>query len=258
MSTVAKVRWPLVLLATAALGGCSRSPLYSDLTETQANHVQAALLAAGIDAQKKTVAKTKGWLISVERADIPKSMAVLTAAGLPREPLRTLGDVFPKEGFVSSPLEERARYVFGLSQEVEHTLMQLDGVVEARVHIAIPERNALDDKPPSTSASVVIVMQPGADLESRETDIKAIVTDGVEGLNDINRVTVKFFTRKPPSGLLQVARPADHFTQTAAWVQTNEWGLSLGGVGLLCVAIVGGAGVRHLRHRNGSHARLRP
>ena len=185
-----------VLVTLCLVAGCSRSPLYSDLTETQANEVQAALLVAGIDARKAAMVKTKDWSIEVDRTDIPHAMSVLTAAGLPRQPLRTLGEVFPKDGFVSSPLEERARYVFALSQEIEQTLLQLDGVVDARVHIAMPESNVFDDKPPSASASVVIIEQPGARLEARETDIKAIVTDGVEGLNDINRVTVKFFTRR--------------------------------------------------------------
>ena len=194
MRITARCAW--VVAAACIIAGCSRGPLYSDLTETQANEVQAALLSAGIDARKAAMVKTKGWSIEVDRTDIPRAMAVLGASGLPRQPLRTLGEVFPKEGFVSSPLEERARYVFALSQEVEQTLRQLDGVVDARVHIAMPERNVFDDKSPSASASVVIIEQPGASLEARETDIKAIVTDGVEGLNDINRVTVKFFTRR--------------------------------------------------------------
>ena len=253
MTSISRI-W--IALAVTALAGCSRGPLYSDLTETQANEVQAALIGAGIDAQKTPVAKSKGWSVSVDRTDIPRAMSVLNAAGLPREPLRTLGDVFPKEGFVSSPLEERARYVFGLSQEVQRTLMQLDGVVEARVHIAIPERNVLDDKPPSASASVVIVMQPGAGLESRETDIKAIVTDGVEGLNDINRVTVKFFTRRPAPGLLPALHPAEQVARTNEWVRTSPWSLSLAGVGLLCFAMAGGAGVRYLRPRKGSQSRI--
>ena len=183
------------VLAAVVLAGCSRAPLYTDLTESQANEVQAALLAAHIDAQKTAMTKSKGWSIAVAHSAIPQAMAVLEAAGLPRQSLRTLGDVFPKESFVSSPLEERARYIFALSQEVQQTLMQLDGVVDARVHIALPERSLLDDRPQSASASVVIIERPGANLELRETDIKAIVTDGIEGLKDVNRVTVKFFTR---------------------------------------------------------------
>jgi type III secretion protein J len=228
-----------LFLAVALLAGCARAPLYSDLTETQANDVQAALLAAGIDARKAAVAKSKGWSISVERQDIPQAMTVLNTFGLPKQPLRTLGEVFPKEGFVSSPLEERARYVFALSQEVEQTLMQLDGVVDARVHIAIPERSVLDDKAPSASASIVIIEQPGAGLEARETDIKAIVTDGIEGLNDVNRVTVKFFTRRE-SGALAAAAHAPKRV-----VAKNEWPLPLvAAAGLLCCVVVGGAGVR--------------
>ena len=197
-----------VALTVCLLAGCTRGPLYSDLTEPQANEVQAALLSAGIDARKEAMVKSKGWAIEVDRSDVPHAMAVLGASGLPRQPLRTLGEVFPKEGFVSSPLEERARYVFALSQEVEQTLLQLDGVVDARVHIAMPERSVFDDKSPSASASVVIIEQPGASLETRETDIKAIVTDGIEGLSDINRVTVKFFTRRAADSLGTAAQSA--------------------------------------------------
>jgi len=190
----ARMLW--VAGVACVLAGCARTPLYSALTEVQANEVQAALLSAQIDADKNPVPKSDLWSVSVAHDKIPQAMAVLNASGLPRLRLHTLGDVFPKEGFVSSPLEERARYVFALSQEVQHTLMQLDGVVDARVHIALPDRNLLDDKPQSASASVVIIERPGAALESRETDIKAIVTDGIEGLRDINRVTVKFFVRR--------------------------------------------------------------
>ena len=203
----------LLLFVCLVSVGCTRNVLYTDLTETQANEVEAALLYAHIDAEKGAVAKSKRFSISVSHGDIPRAMAVLTAAGLPRQQLRTLGDVFPKEGFISSPLEERARYVFALSQEVQKTLLQFDGVVDARVHIALPERNVLDDKPQSASASVVIIEQPGAHLESRETDIKAIVTDGIEGLRDVNRVTVKFFTRRPasapPGALVSSAHQVD-------------------------------------------------
>jgi type III secretion protein J len=230
--------WSL-LLAAGILTGCDRTPLYSDLNEAQANEVQAALLSANIDAQKTSVAKSKGWAVSVDHQQIPRAVAVLTASGLPRPPMQSLGDVFPKEGFVSSPLEERARYVFALSQEVQQTLMQLDGVVDARVHIAMPERNVLDDKPQSASASVVVIERPGAALEARETDIKAIVTDGIEGLRDVNRVTVKFFTRS-------AAR--NPVAATAMRAAGAGWGVPwTAAAGLLCFAIVGGAGFRFLR-----------
>jgi type III secretion protein J len=226
-----------ILLGAVVLAGCGDSPLYSDLTERQANEVQAALLSARIEARKSPMTKAKGWAVTVAQGDIPRAMAVLNASGLPRQQQRTLGEVFPKEGFVSSPLEERARYVFALSQEVERTLMQLDGIVEARVHIALPERNVLDETPDSASASVVIIERPGAQLEARETDIKAIVTDGVEGLKDINRVTVKFFTRR-----------GSDVSPSLATGSGRSWSAPIAAsVGILFVAIISGASIRFLR-----------
>ena len=103
----------LLLLTSVLLAGCARNVLYTELTETQANEVEAALLSAHIDADKSSVAKSKGFSISVSHGDIPRAMAVLNAVGLPRQQLHTLGDVFPKEGFVSSPLEDDRRSARG-------------------------------------------------------------------------------------------------------------------------------------------------
>ena len=237
-----------LLAAVVLVAGCAREALYSDLTEEQANEVQAALLGAGMDAYKDSSSKGKVWSISVARSDIPRAMRVLAASGLPHQPLYTLGEVFPKAGFVSSPLEERARYVFALSQELEHTLLQLDGVVGASVHIALPERNVLDDKPPSASAAVVIIERPGADLEARETDIKAIVTDGTEGLSNVNRVTVKFFTRRPSTGSTGTLTAATARAEQARWPTLGQ--SVAGAAGLLAFGFIGGAGLRLLRPRD--------
>ena len=43
-------------------------------------------------------------------------MQILKAQGLPREDFDSLGKVFKREGFVSTPVEERARLMHALSQ----------------------------------------------------------------------------------------------------------------------------------------------
>jgi type III secretion protein J len=185
----------LLLIACLLLvAGCSRTVLYSELDERQANQVEGALLMASIDADKEPSDSKKGWKILVERDDFPQAVELLRAQGLPRPSFDTLGTVFRKEGFVSSPLEERARYLYALSQELEHTIATLDGVVAARVHIALPQHDALETNPKSASASVVITARPGSPVLDYETKIKAIVKDSVEGLDDANKITVTFFT----------------------------------------------------------------
>ena len=188
-------RFIIALLLPLLLSACNQADLYSELTERQANEVQAELMAHGLRSSKSPSKQEEMWAIRVENDQFPQAMAILKAAGLPRAEAHTMGDIFPKEGFVSSPLEERARYLYALSQELSETLSQIDGVVSARVHVALPEKKSLSKEDGDASVSVVIIHRPDVDLTPHETDIKAIVTDGIEGLDDINRVTVKFFAR---------------------------------------------------------------
>lgn len=197
-----------VIVLALALGACGRTTLYANLDEQQANQVQGALLSAGIDADKRLADNKKGWTVEVGKDDFPLAVQLLKVQGLPSAPFESMGMVFKKEGFVSSPLEERARYLYAIAQELEHTLEQIDGVVKARVHIALPEPDPVGDKDKSASASVVIIQNADASLADRETDIKAIVTDAVEGLDNVNKVTVKFFSRSAGDAVNALAQPA--------------------------------------------------
>jgi type III secretion protein J len=177
-------RFGLVLAALAmpfALAGCGEQDLYSKLTEREANEMVAALGQADIASTKHEAGK-EGWSVAVDEEQFARAVDVLRAKGLPRDKYASLGQIFEKKGFVSSPIEERARLNYGLSQELSHTVSEIDGVVEARVHLAIPEADPLSDKVKPSSAAVFVKYQPGFDLRGETGAIKSLVTNSVEGL----------------------------------------------------------------------------
>lgn len=181
-------RWSLVVVFTGVLAACSGAvSLVSGLTEAEANEVLGLLLNADISATKTTSKAGAG--IQVEAGSMSTAIEILHRNGLPRERRSKLGDVFKKENLISSPLEERARYLYALSQELEQTLSSIDGVVTARVHVVLPERvGPLDASTPS-SASVFLKFQKGYGVESVVVPVRALVANGIPGLSQ-DRVAV--------------------------------------------------------------------
>jgi len=189
---------PALVGLSLLLAGCSRADLYSKLSEGQANDMIAVLQSAGISANKQDNGEA-GWSVSTGQGDFARAIAVLHAQGYPREDFASLGTVFKKEGFVSSPTEERARLNYGMSQELAHTLSDIDGVVQARVHLALPQNEPLSDQKQPASASVFIKYRPGTNIDAQIGKIKALIVNSVEGLSYDN-VSVETFAAEPPPG----------------------------------------------------------
>lgn len=194
MSTAARPRRPLFpwlwVVGMVLLTGCSRIDLYTNLSEQQANEVAAVLLAAEIDVDKR-LSDSKAWSVRIDKPDLPRAMDVLETAGVPKAAGLSMVDVFKKDGFISSPLEERARFISATAKELEQTIARMNGVLDARVHLAMPERDPLTDTIIPPSASVYV--KYGQSVKFAESggvaDVKAIVRDAVEGLA-ADRITV--------------------------------------------------------------------
>lgn len=184
-----------VVMLCVMLVACGKAELYSKLTEPQANEMIAVLQGAGIEASKADGGE-KGWSLSTSKDDFSRAIEVLHAQGYPREEFATLGTVFKKEGFVSSPTEERARLVYGMSQELSHTVSEIDGVVQARVHLVLPENQPLAQSAQPASASVFIKYRPGANIDAQVGKVKSLIVNSVEGLKYEN-VSVATFPAQP-------------------------------------------------------------
>ncbi|MEM7689430.1 MAG: type III secretion inner membrane ring lipoprotein SctJ [Pseudomonadota bacterium] len=188
-------RWIAGLLLAVALTACSGQELYRDIEEREANEMISVLMRAGIDATKGTGEKGT-FTVKVATSDFPQAVEVLRQNGLPREDFETLGTVFEKEGFTSTTLAEQARFVFATSQELSNTISQFDGVIEARVHLALPKADALTGLSNPPSASVFVKYREGMDLPAQTAAIKSLVTNSIEGL-DYNKVSVAMTEAKP-------------------------------------------------------------
>jgi len=185
----------LVLSLTLVLTGCNDSvELHRQLSEQEANEVIAELADKHIRAQK--IPAKDGVVVRVNSADISRAVRTLDAFGLPKMARATMGDTFRKEGVISTPLEERARYIYALSQELEATLSNIDGVIVARVHVVLPERVAPGEPVQPASASVFIKHDPRLEPDSIRARVRRMVSSSIPGmttaLDNAQKLTVVF------------------------------------------------------------------
>lgn len=202
-----------VLAATVlVLAGCSRQEVYGQLNERQVNEMVAVLRKAGLEASKQ---KREGnqFALMTSASDFSRAVEVLNASGYPRSGHDSLGQVFKKEGFVSSATEERSRLIHAMQQEMANSLSLIDGVIEARVHLNIPERDPLSSDVQPSSASVLIKHKKGVDMSGHVASIKALVVDAFPGLRGTadgkgGEVTVALFPSEDWSAKVAAPEPA--------------------------------------------------
>ena len=177
-------RWvqrALVLLVALLLSACE-AELYNNLDQRQANEMIAALQQRGIPAQRVAV-KGGQYTVVVDKGRFAESIAILKEAGLPKQEFQNMGQVFKKDGLVSSPMQERAQMIFALSQELSRTVSEIDGVLSARVHLVLPENDPLRQQLVPSSASVFIRHRSDMPVGNLVPQVKMLVANGVAGLS---------------------------------------------------------------------------
>ena len=188
------------LAAAAALAttGCDKEArLNTNLEETQANLIVAALLDAGISAHK-TEGDEGAWNVMVAESRFAEAANLLDRKGLPRRAFNGVGEVFKKSGMVSSPSEERIRFMDALAQDLARTISGIDGVLDARVHIVLPENDPVARNALPSSAAVALRARYDADLTDYIPSIKGLVKNAIEGLV-FEKISVTVFQDPPPA-----------------------------------------------------------
>ena len=109
-----------------------------------------------------------------------------------------VGEVFKKTGMISSPSEERIRFMDALAQDLAKTISMVDGVVDARVHVVLPENDPFARNALPSSAAVAIRSRWDADITDIVPSVKGLVKNAIEGLA-YEKIMVTIFKDTPPN-----------------------------------------------------------
>jgi type III secretion protein J len=225
----------VALIGALLLAGCKQQ-LYTGLSERDANEMIAVLAAKSLQAEK--VATEKGdFRIELDRSDFSAAVEALRDNGLPRPKFSSIGEVFKKEGLVTTANAERLRFMFAMSEELSKTLSLIDGVVEARVHPVLPGGDPLTDKLTLASASVFIKHTSDANLTLLAPAIKDLVCASIEGLT-YDKVSLTFV---PASKM--VSQKVQVPINTSVMARLSDGALPSLGIGLAAGLFVLGVGL---------------
>ena len=162
----------------------SKSPgytqLYRDLGAAEAAQVAEALRSA--DIQYKLNTDTGVLLVAESR--LHDARLELAAQGLPQGGGSAMDVLDDQSSFGVSQFMEGARYQHALESELARTIAHLGSVSEARVHLALPRRSAFVRDKNTASASVLLTLYRGRELESDQASaIVHLVAGSIENLS---------------------------------------------------------------------------
>ena len=177
-----------ILLFAAIILRTSRAdymPLYVDLPQEEAASVTSWLREEGIPYQLRN----NGRSIYVPFNMVHETRLNLAGAGLPRQ--SGVGfEIFDKQNFGVTQFTQKINYQRALQGELARTIVSLDAVTAARVHLVIPEQRLLQSQQELPKASVVVDLAAGRTLDAAHTQgIIHLVAGSIGGLKE-NQVTV--------------------------------------------------------------------
>lgn len=191
LSTTRKIVWISAVVLCSGFAGLmwwisqpEYRVLYSGLSAEEAGAITGKLQSKGISF--KLASGGSSILVPADQA-----MQVhidLTADGIPGSTKLGKGfDLFDQPMLSATPFNQHVNYVRAQQTELARTIMQIDPIVFARVHIVRPEPSPFVREQKPTTASVVLKLRPGVTLHRNTvTGIVSLVAGSVEGLTKDN------------------------------------------------------------------------
>lgn len=174
-----------ILLVARLAGQPSYTVLFANLEPEDAGAVTGKLRELKVPYRLSQGGRT----IEVASDKVYDLRLALATEGLPRG--GSVGfELFDKTNLGATEFTQRLNYQRALQGELTRTINRLEGVVESRVHIALPERRLFSEQEEPITASVLLHLRPGYQLSAPQVaGIVHLVSSSVEGLKPQN-VTV--------------------------------------------------------------------
>ncbi|HXC30270.1 MAG TPA: flagellar basal-body MS-ring/collar protein FliF [Stellaceae bacterium] len=168
----------LVALATLWFWGSNYAVLYAGLSGEEGGRAIAELQKLNIPYR----ITEGGRVIEVPASDVGRARLQLAASGAVKHD----GDewaILDNESLGVSPFVEQVHYVRGIEAALSRTVGEVDGVVSAKVTLALPKQTDFLADSPKPSASVLVRLAPGKTLSGPQvTGIVGLVASSVPGL----------------------------------------------------------------------------
>jgi flagellar M-ring protein FliF len=140
--------------------GQNYTVLYGQLSERESGQVMDALTAAGIEFKLNP-----SGAVSVPESKVQEARIRLASQGLPQSDSMGIEMIQKDSPLGTSSMMEAARYQSVLETELARTIIKVQGVQSARVHLALPKASVFLRDSRKATASVMLQLYPGRRLE---------------------------------------------------------------------------------------------
>lgn len=179
----------LLIVLLTFLNEPTYTPLYSGLSSDDASKVIEFLNAQKIPYKIDDNGKT----IQVPKDKLYETRLTLAGKGIPTS--GTIGyELFDKSTMGMSEFMQKLNYKRSLEGELSRTILGINGIEGARVHIVFPEKTIFRDEQKQPTASIVLKLKDNFSLpRTSSVAIVNLVASAVEGLttNSITLIDTK-------------------------------------------------------------------
>jgi flagellar M-ring protein FliF len=175
----------VVIAAALWFWGASYAVLYAGLSGEDGGRAIAELQKLNIPYR----ITEGGRIIQVPASEVGRARLQLAARGVGKKDADEWA-ILDNESLGVSPFVEQVHYVRGIETALSRTVGEVDGVVSAKVKLALPKETSFLGDSPKPSGSVLVRLRPGTTLTAAQvTGIVGLVASSVPGLAR-DRVTV--------------------------------------------------------------------